>query len=47
VTLTETPVGGDLFNGWGGACAPYRFAQTCTVMMSQAATVSADFYNFS
>lgn len=41
VTLTATPDAGQSFSGWGGECA--GAAATCTVVMSQARSVSAAF----
>ncbi len=41
VTLTATPNSGASFNGWGGACS--GTATTCTVTMSSARSVSANF----
>ena len=41
VTLTATPATGQVFSGWGGDCA--GTAQTCTVMMQAARTVTASF----
>ncbi|HEX6250387.1 MAG TPA: hypothetical protein VFZ56_03025 [Gemmatimonadaceae bacterium] len=41
VTLTATPAGDNTFLGWGGACS--GTSSTCTVLMSQARTVTASF----
>jgi len=41
VTLTAIPVSGYAFSGWGGACSGY--ANSCTVTMSAAQTVTANF----
>lgn len=44
VTLTATPTSGYQFNGWGGACSG---TGTCTVLMSQARSVTATFRDLS
>lgn len=41
VTLTATAATGSSFSGWGGACS--GTSTTCTVSMSEAKTVSANF----
>ncbi len=41
VTLTETPGAGNVFGGWGGACA--NTTTTCTLTISGATAVSAAF----
>ena len=41
VTLTATPSPGSSFVGWGGACT--GFAATCTVSMTAARSVTAEF----
>jgi hypothetical protein len=45
VTLTAAPGGGQMFNGWGGACASFGTATTCTLTDADASnkTVSAAF----
>lgn len=43
VTLTAVAATGSTFTGWGGACAAQGTAQQCTVTLSQAQTVSANF----
>ncbi|MBK6688938.1 MAG: hypothetical protein IPG45_31010 [Deltaproteobacteria bacterium] len=43
VILTATPLAGGEFTGWGGACAANGTNPTCTVTMTAAANVSADF----
>ena len=44
ITLTAIPVSGYQFTGWGGACTGY--GNSCTVTMSAAQTVSANFAPF-
>ena len=44
VTLTSTPTSGHSFAGWGGACSG---TGACTVTMSQAQTVTANFASIS
>ena len=44
VTLTAIPVSGYQFTGWGGACSGY--GNSCTVTMSKAQTVTANFAVF-
>jgi len=43
VTLTATPVAGQQFTGWGGACLAYGTALACDVTMSVARDVTAAF----
>jgi hypothetical protein len=43
VTLTATPSGSSTFGGWGGACASFGTASTCTVTMNSAQNVTASF----
>jgi hypothetical protein len=43
VTLTATPNTGSSFTGWGGDCASFLTAPTCTVTMAAAASVTATF----
>ena len=43
VTLTAAAGSGDVFGGWGGACADAGTTATCAVMMSQNQSVSATF----
>ncbi len=43
VVLTATPGGGQVFTGWGGACASAGAAATCTVTMTEARNVTAIF----
>ena len=43
VTLIATPTAGNYFTGWGGACAGFGMATTCTVTMNAAQTVTANF----
>ncbi len=43
VVLTATPGGGQVFTGWGGACASAGAASTCTVTMTEARNVTAIF----
>jgi CSLREA domain-containing protein len=40
VTLTATPLAGNVFSGWSGACTG---TSTCVVTMSQARSVTAEF----
>ncbi len=42
VTLTATPVSGDTFSGWSGACS--GMSQTCIVAMAAEKSVTANFY---
>jgi hypothetical protein len=43
VVLTETPASGSIFNGWGGACASAGTAMSCSVAMTGAESVTANF----
>ncbi len=43
VVLTATPGVGQVFTGWGGACASAGAASTCTVTMTEARNVTAIF----
>ncbi len=43
VILTETAGGSSTFLGWGGVCASSGTSATCTVTMSQAQNVTAEF----
>jgi len=42
VTLTESVSQGS-FSGWGGACASFGQAPTCTITMNADTQVTADF----
>jgi hypothetical protein len=43
LTVTAAAAGGGSFLGWGGACASAGTVATCTITVSQAATVDASF----
>ena len=43
LTLTETPATGGSFRGWGGDCASAAVTSTCTITVTQAATIDASF----
>ncbi|RXH58100.1 Phage protein [Granulicella sibirica] len=45
VTLTAAATGTSTFLGWGGVCASAGTSPTCSVTVSQAATVTASFVN--
>jgi uncharacterized repeat protein (TIGR01451 family) len=43
VTLTAAPTAPSTFGGWGGACASFGMATSCTVTMNSPLAVTADF----
>ena len=43
ISLEEVPTGGSTFAGWGGACASAGASQFCTVNITTATTVTANF----
>ena len=45
VTFTATPSGSATFHGWAGACASSGTNSSCSIVLTQATSITANFFN--